>query len=207
VLQFRTVSNEILELLTSLQTIQELKTLRLVGGTALALQMGHRRSVDIDLFGKIEIDNYKLTELLKPIGNIKILKNSGSINIYKINNIKVDIVNYPYDWIKGPIIENELTLAGIEDISAMKLAAITGRGTKKDFIDLDFLLKKYTIKDIFNFYDSKFPDGNKMLVLKSLLYFDDADEDEMPEMFTPIDWNTVKAKIKSEVDKYIKSLK
>ncbi len=206
-LQFRTVSNEILELLTSLQTIQELKTLRLVGGTALALQLGHRRSVDIDLFGKIKIDNYKLTELLKPIGNIKILKNSGSINIYKINNIKVDIVNYPYDWIKGPIIENKLKLAGIEDISAMKFAAITGRGTKKDFIDLYFLLKKFTIKDIFNFYDNKFSDGNKLLVLKSLLYFDDADEDDMPEMFTPVDWHTVKTKIKTEVEKYIKSLR
>jgi len=206
VLQFRTVSNEILELLTSLQTIKELKTLRLVGGTALALQMGHRRSVDIDLFGKMEIDNYKLTELLKPIGDITVLKNSGSINIYKINNIKVDIVNYPYEWIKSPIIENGLKLAGIEDISAMKLAAITGRGTKKDFIDLHFLLKKYTIKDIFSFYDNKFPDGNKMLVLKSLLYFDDADEDDMPEMFTPIDWLTIKAKIKTEVKKYIKSL-
>jgi hypothetical protein len=69
-----------------------------------------------------------------------------------IENIKVDIVNYPYSWLDEMICENDIVLATDKDIAAMKLAAITNRGTKKDFIDLYFLLKKYTLKQILSFY-------------------------------------------------------
>lgn len=97
-LQTKTVSAELLELLKALMEIEELKGLRLVGGTALALQFGHRNSIDIDLFGHFDLDDFALTKLLSQFGDLQFLSGSKSIKIYLINGIKVDLVNYPYDW-------------------------------------------------------------------------------------------------------------
>lgn len=83
------------------------------------------------------------------------------------------------------------------DIAAMKLNAIVGRGSKKDFADLYFLLEKYSIQEMISFFNKKFADGSEFMVLKSLHYFDDADLEEMPEMTSPIDWEKIKAKIRS----------
>ena len=101
--------------------------------------MGHRTSIDLDLFGHIEEDEFAITRALNELGDVTILKRSENINIYTINGIKVDIVNYPYSWLLDTLAEDNLKLARIEDIVAMKLAAITNRGTKKDFIDLFFI--------------------------------------------------------------------
>lgn len=198
-LHFNTIYPQTLELLKKLQSVAELNNLRLVGGTALALQIGHRISVDIDLFGQLEVDEVFFYQLLKDIGPMVHLKKSPNINIFTINNIKVDIVNYPYPWIEKPLIVNAITLADKPDIAAMKLSAITGRGTKKDFIDLYFLLKHFTLAEMFAFYKQKYPEGSEFLVLRSLSYFSDADENEPPLMIEPINWNQVKKAIKNEV--------
>lgn len=175
--------------------IPGLEELRLVGGTALALQLGHRRSIDLNLFGELQIEDYDLTKAINKIGKATILKNTPNIKIYTIDNIKVDIVNYFYPWITEPIKDEEFTLASANDIAAMKLAAITGRGTRKDFIDIYFLLQKFTLKEILSFYEDKYADGSVFLVLKSLIYFKDAEEDENPMMFKPVDWEKVKQTI------------
>ena len=96
------------------------------------------------------------------------LKKSPNINIFIINNIKVYIVNYPYPWIEKPLVTNSIIMADKSDIAAMKLAAITGRGTKKDFIDLYFLLKYFTLAEMLTFYKQKYSDGSEFLVMKSL---------------------------------------
>ncbi len=106
--------------LKSLQKVPAFSELRLAGGTSLALQIGHRKSIDIDLFGVLRTDEYAISEALNAIGKVIILKKSENINIYLIDNIKVDIVNYSYSWIEKPIIEDELILAGKKDIAAMK---------------------------------------------------------------------------------------
>ncbi len=87
----------------------------------------------------------------------------------------------------------------------MKISAITGRGTKKDFIDLYFLLKRYTLKEILNFYMQKYDDASLFMAIRSLAYFTDADENEQPEMIIPADWNEVKRTIETELENYIKS--
>ena len=97
-----------------------------------------------------------------------------------VDGIKVDIVNYPYPWIDSPIVENGVTLAGIQDIAAMKLSAITNRGTKKDFIDYYFLLKTYSLKELLDLYVRKFADAQLFTAIKSLTYFQDAEVDPMP---------------------------
>ncbi len=84
----------------------------------------------------------------------------------------------------------------------MKLAAITGRGSKKDFIDIYFLLKKFSLKELMAFYNKKYFDGSEYMVIKSLTYFGDAEPDPMPEMIKDINWKTVKETIRSEIEKY-----
>lgn len=81
----------------------------------------------------------------------------------------------------------------------MKITAIIGRGTKKDFIDIAFLLQRFTINDIMDFYTSKYPDGSTFMAMKSLAYFDDAEEDIMPYMLADISWETIKQQILSKI--------
>lgn len=177
--------------------------MRLVGGTALALQIGHRNSVDLDFFGKIETDEYAISKMVNLLGEARILKKSPNIYIYLINNIKVDFVNYPYAWIDDVVVEDGLRLAAKNDIAAMKLSAITGRGSKKDFIDLFFLLKEFSLEEMLEFYKLKYPDGSVFLVLKSISYFEDAEKNEMPKMFIDISWKKVKNEIVSAFDHYL----
>ena len=120
-----------------------------------------------------------------------------------VNDVKVDIVNYPYKWIDEPVGENGIILAGIKDIAAMKLSAITNRGTKKDFIDLFFLLKSFPLKDLLAFYLQKYSDAQLFTVLKSLTYFEDAEDDPMPMMTEPVMWQDIKATIIDTVSLYL----
>ncbi len=200
-LHYNTITAETLELLKKLQAVPAFSELRLVGGTALALQIGHRNSIDIDLFGKLSIDEIALNEALSNIGKLIQLKKSKNINIYSLNNIKLDIVNYPYQWIGQPIKTDTLLLAGLKDIAAMKLAAITSRGTKKDFIDVFFLLNRFSLPEMLDFYENKYHDGSVFLVLKSLTYFEDADQDETPKMYVEYNWEKTKSKIINEISK------
>jgi predicted nucleotidyltransferase component of viral defense system len=204
-LHYNTINSATLELLRQLQAIPAFSKLRLVGGTSLALQIGHRTSIDLDLFGYLDADEFVVTNALNKIGDVTILKRSENINIYIINGIKVDIVNYPYSWLLDTLVEDNLKLARIEDIAAMKLAAITNRGTKKDFIDLFFLLKQYSLAELLKFYNKKYADGTIFLVIRSLSYFDDADTEAMPNMSTPINWQEVKEHISHLLSSYQKN--
>jgi len=93
-------------------------------------------------------------------------------------------------------------LAQMEDIAAMKLSAISGRGTKKDFIDLYFLLRHFKLREIMQYYNRKYHDGSEFLVLKSLTYFEDADPDQSPVMLQPIEWDKIKEAIIKQVENY-----
>ena len=194
-LQYQTIYPATLQLLKDLQSLESLKECRLVGGTALALQLGHRRSVDLDFFGIVPQTPDELQDLLRENHDVTIVKESKNIHIYLIDGVKVDIVNYKYDWIDTPIEEDGIRLADVKDIAAMKVAAIIGRGTKKDFIDLYFLLKQYSLKELLELYLQKYPDGSLFIAIKSLSYFEDAEADPMPVMFEEVSWPDVKALI------------
>ena len=173
--------------------------LRLVGGTALALQLGHRKSIDLDFFGTIEADSLDIREALEESHEVSIVKESKNIHIYMVDGVKVDIVNYQYSWIDEPVIDSGITLASIKDIAAMKIAAVIGRGTKKDFIDIDVLLRTFTLRELLELYLKKYPDGSLFIAMKSLSYFEDAESDPMPFMFEDTDWDGVKARIREAV--------
>ncbi|MEO6134444.1 MAG: nucleotidyl transferase AbiEii/AbiGii toxin family protein [Ginsengibacter sp.] len=202
-LYYETVDRSTLELLTQLQSIDLFKDLRLVGGTSLALQIGHRKSIDLDLFGNIDVDVLEINNALSGAGNVTQLKDSKNIHIYLVNGIKVDIVNYTYPWLQGMIDDEGIRLASCEDIAAMKLAAIAGRGTKKDFIDLFFLLKHLSLNRMLQLYQEKYSDGSLFMVLKSLIYFEDADLDLMPDMLIPLEWKVVKEVVIAAHKEYV----
>jgi len=109
--------------------------------------------------------------------------------------LKVDFVTYAYAWLKEASFEEGLRLAQIEDIAAMKLEAITNRGSKKDFIDVVFLLELFSLKEMLDVYQRKYPAGLKLLVMRSLVYFDDAETTDMPVMLKSLSWDEAKARI------------
>lgn len=198
-LYLETVESSTLELLKKLQRLPVLEQTRLVGGTALALQLGHRKSIDLDFFGTVDCEAEYLRESIAGIASLTILKESPHIHIYIVDGIKVDIVNYKYPWLDDVVLEQGLRLASVSDIAAMKITAIIGRGTKKDFIDIAFLLHHFSLEEILHFYAAKYNDSSVFMAMKSLAYFDDAEADPMPDMFVNQSWQQVKAYVLSKI--------
>lgn len=199
-----TVATETLDLLKAIQSQEEFKSLRLVGGTSLALQYGHRLSIDLDFFGDLNIEDEELLAILHQIGPTRPLKLSKLIKAVMCCDVKVDFVHFHYPWISEPIHFEGMVLASDQDIAAMKISAITGRGSKKDFFDLHELLKRYELKEIIQWYEAKYADGSTFLALKSLIYFDDANEQEDPVSLNKTSWEQVKASISEAYQKYMK---
>ena len=155
-LQTQTVVPELMELLKKIMSEKLFSDFNLVGGTSLALQIGHRNSVDIDLFGNSEINSEIFIEKLSEFGNVKVSQSTKNILITKINDVKVDFVNYKYPLLSEYLFIENIRMLSTKDIAAMKLNAIAGRGSKKDFIDLYFLLNEFSLKEILSFYEKKY---------------------------------------------------
>lgn len=181
-------------MLKELQAIPELKELRLVGDTSLALQLGHRISIDLDLFGSFD-SSLPLEMFLFDFENVNKTGSNRFMHFFEIDGVKVDFVNYNYPWLNEPLIEEGIKLASIEDIAAMKINAIINRGTKKDFIDIDFLLERYTLVQILELYQKKYEVKDYQMALRSLSYFEDAENEAMPRMLVKKDWKTIKSDI------------
>lgn len=198
-LHYKTIEPGTLELLNKLQAIPALHQVRLVGGTSLALQIGHRKSVDLDLFGTLTVEPEEMLDMIRPLGDFTIIQNTGNIHVFMIEGIKVDIINYPYPWLSPALETDHLRLASIEDIVAMKIAAIVGRGTRKDFIDIHFLLRRFSLQKMLDLYTQKYVNATSFMALKSLAYFDDAEEEPEPYMFESVEWSTLKAELGKHV--------
>ena len=188
-----------MELIKKIMSEKLFSDFNLVGGTALALQMGHRNSIDIDLFGNSEINSEFFIEKLSEFGEVKVAKSTKNILITKINEVKVDFVNYKYPLLSECLFIENIRMLSVKDIAGMKLNAIAGRGSKKDFIDLYFLLNEFSLEDILSFYEKKYKDGSVFMVQKSLTYFEDADAQQQPKMFKDFNWEICKQKIIEEV--------
>ncbi len=198
-LHFKTIEPKTLDLLKQIQSNKYFTETRLVGGTALALQLGHRKSIDLVFFGHTTLEPIEITQELKNYGSVITRSANRSIQRYMVCNIQLDFVEYDYPWLDAPITIDGLSLASCRDIAAMKLSAITNRGTRKDFVDIAFLLNKFSLQDMLQFYKDKFSDGEIFSVLKSLAYFTDAEEDPMPNMLVPFEWKEAKQQISNAV--------
>lgn len=199
-LQQQTVPARALELLKAIQSNAFFEGTRLVGGTALAMQIGHRISIDLDFFGDFPHDHNLISQELSAMGSVVNLRNTKSIKIYKVDDVKIDFVNYQYNWLEDAGVEQNFCLAGKKDIAAMKISAITGRGSKKYFVDVYALLNFFSLAEMMQWFIEKFPDGSLFLAQKSLIYFDDADEEKDPNMLVSYDWKKIKKRIVKEFE-------
>jgi Nucleotidyl transferase AbiEii toxin, Type IV TA system len=195
-LQLRAIEPGTLELLKSLMREPFLAGNYLVGGTSLALQMGHRLSIDLDLFthepfnGSVLLDEFKTNYTVQP------LTVTDTIFILVVNGIKVDCVRFKYPFAFPLIHLDGIRLADIRDIAPMKLDAVTKRGNKKDFIDMYYLFERYTPQEILQWYDQMFKHATSFHVIRSLTYFEDAEQTEMPVMFDKkVSWSAVKKRM------------
>lgn len=202
-LHVETVSPSTLDLLRRLQRMPELVNMRLVGGTALALHLGHRKSIDLDLFGNFD-STISYRKILSDAGYSAEGSESGTVQSLRVENVKVDLVNYPYPWIDNVCEEGDVRLAGLKDIVAMKLSAVANRGRKKDFIDIARLLDDFPLDQMFDLYKKKFSVSELSFPLRGLMYFDDAEEDPMPEMLgNSLTWENVKKKVVATTREYV----
>ena len=202
-----TVESTTLELLNSLQSQPYLKGFYLVGGTALALRIGHRRSVDLDLFSNFSFDVVQLLENLTADYNFNLFFSANNTIKGSIDNVKVDFISHRYPFISEPVVEEEIEMLSFQDIIAMKLNAISANGQRvKDFIDIFYLIRSFSIEQMIGFYKKKYTNYNEVSVLKSLVYFDDIDFNDWPEITAEpnLKWHVVKNELEKSVKKYLK---
>lgn len=169
----------------------------MAGGTALALQLGHRTSLDFDFYTEKKFDNEKLLrELEKRFKDIKLIQNPEQTLIVKINGKEISFFHYPYPLIYSLVRNKEIpSLASKKDIAATKVMAIIQRGTKRDFIDICFLIKEFGLKEIFEIANKKYPSFNKYLALQALTYFKDAEKEKKKRKVTyikEVNWPKIK---------------
>lgn len=191
-LKYQTIFPDTLGLLKDLMKLPFLSDFYLVGGTGLALQIGHRISVDLDLFTNKEFETEEMIRNLENQFPVKVINESkNSINLV-INNIEVDIIRHNYPLIDKLLNIDDIRLLSERDIAAMKLSAIARRGSRKDFYDLYFLLQKYSVTELLDFYKLKYSSTEIFHIIKSMVYFDEAELDPQPRLITNISWEKVK---------------
>jgi len=206
-LRKETVAEPTLELLKTLMNDQLLKDFFLVGKTALALQLGHRISIDLDLFTQLPFDqNFLLAELES---KYKFQLDYESKNTLKgeIKNVKVDFIAYNYPLVK-PLIQKEgVRMASPEDIAAMKLNAVSGNGTRlKDFIDIAYLSPILTLSQMVDAYEGKYASRNPLMLLKALDYHNDINFKEIIEMLDgKYQWKNIENRL-SQMTRFPKKL-
>lgn len=153
------------------------KEFYLAGGTALALQIGHRDSIDFDFFSEESFDTGRLFEQsARAFAGHQLLKiqdEKDTLTYLVDESVSMSFLGFPYPLLEPLITTEYLTLASIGDIGCMKLSAITSRSTLKDYVDLYFILKTVPLQHLLAACAMKFPMIDRNLVLKSLVYFDD----------------------------------
>jgi predicted nucleotidyltransferase component of viral defense system len=207
-LHIETVESRTFSLLKDLMALTVLERFSLVGGTALSLHYGHRSSDDLDLFCH---EKFSITQILHALESafgtrLAFKQQQAGFGIFCfIDDIKVDIIHYPFLPIELPTVVENIRFYSNADIAAMKIQDILGRGKKKDFWDLFELLKHYPLQQIIEWHKQKFP--SQMLAISiphALTYFIDAEESETPVSFKNQTWDEVKKGIQLVVREYLK---
>lgn len=206
-LHIKTVEPRTFSVLKDLMAMPELDNFYLVGGTALSLLYGHRLSVDLDLFCNKPFENIVVIEALKNKFQDKftVEEKQPRFGIFGyIDEVKVDIVRHPHPLIRPETCIEGIRMFSTEDIIAMKVQAILGRGKKKDFWDIAELLQHFTIKDFIQFHREKYSTLNLLITVpQAITYFADADESEAPISLKKQSWETVQAFIQNKVRDYL----
>lgn len=196
-----TVATATLGLLRELMQMEVLKNFALVGGTNLSLRLGHRISEDLDIFAN---EPYDSEDVIKPLhdlfsGEITIAERRIHTILAYIRTVKVDIVLHRYQYLHPVETIDGIRFVSIPDVVAMKLNAITRRGAKKDFFDIAELLDRYTLAEMLQFFADKYAATDIGFVVRSLTYFEEAENSKDPVMLKDINWKQVKKEIQQAV--------
>lgn len=169
----------------------------LAGGTALAVHLGHRKSIDLDFFSQEDFSTPEIKRQLSQIAKIVLLGEADGTLHVTVDLVMVSFLHYRYGLLYPPIMFEGLAIADKRDIAAMKLDAVSSRGSRKDFIDIYELLKQHTLAELIDFFEKKYAGikYNMLHILKSLVYFDDADGEPPPMMLHDVNWDDVKQSI------------
>jgi predicted nucleotidyltransferase component of viral defense system len=207
-LQRKAVEKHTFSLLEELMDIDFLKEFSLVGGTALALRLGHRKSIDIDLFNTGKFDLARLKEKLsRRLGDRASFHSSekNRLGIFGyFEGIKLDLCKHPYPLLKPVEIISGIRMWSLEDIAASKVYAIAARATKKDFWDMDILLDHFSVEEIAGFYDKRYKQVLAISIAKMLTYFDEANDSDTPVCLLGKTWSQVKKSISKKINKDLK---
>lgn len=189
------------EVIKKIQGVSFLQQFYLSGGTALALHLGHRESEDLDFFTPDTFNPQRLQSEVQKIGQLESAEIAeGTLNVF-LDTVKLQFLHYPYPLLELTTTWEGLSLSSVIDIACTKIITISMRGSKKDFIDLYFLLKRYSLQELFEKVDQKYQgvNYNRTHLAKSLIYFEDADAQPMPRMLQNVEWEEVKTAITQAV--------
>jgi predicted nucleotidyltransferase component of viral defense system len=207
-LHIETVEPNTFSVLKQLMEIAELKNFSLVGGTALALCYGHRKSDDLDLFSNKPFENPELVNALEKKFKTSFVNRTTNprFGIFGfVKDVKIDFVSHPHALIRSELNIEDIRMFSTEDIIAMKVQAILGRGRKKDFWDIAELLQHFSVTDFIKFHKEKYATQNLLITVpQALTYFADAEESEEPISLKKQTWDSVKEFINAKVREYLK---
>ena len=180
--------------LRDLQRISALTNFYLAGGTGLALHVGHRRSIDLDFFTREPFGPEAILGRLEKLDGLQVLAKDLETLHLNLRETKVSFLGYRYPLLFPCLALHEVKIADPRDIACMKISAIAGRGTKRDFIDLYAVSKHYELEQLLAWFKEKYAQANysMMHILKSLTYFEEAEKDPMPDMLVGLTWERVK---------------
>lgn len=200
------INPETKKVLEKIKSSNLAKDFYLAGGTALAIQLGHRESIDLDWFSAKIFSGFQIKNSLSALGKFELVSEEENALHGILDSVRVSFLFYPYAN-QFPLINFlGVKIADEKDISAMKISAMSSRGSKKDFIDLYFLLKKYSIDQLLDWFSKKFKaiNYNKLHIFKSFLYFETADAEPIPKMLKTVSWEEIKKDLTEKVRLFLK---
>ncbi|KJS15183.1 MAG: hypothetical protein VR69_14950 [Peptococcaceae bacterium BRH_c4b] len=168
----------------------------LAEGTATALHLGHRISEDFDFFSRQEFETFEIIQELSGLGKLTISGESPGTIHGILDGVKLSFIYYKYPLLYPTVNILGCQTADIRDIAAMKMTAISGRGSKKDFFDLYFIIReRISLDELMLLFDKKYSGigYSRYHLIKSLAYFEDAEREKNPIMLRPADWKEVKS--------------
>jgi hypothetical protein len=204
-LHLETIAPRTLALLKELMADSACAEFALGGGTAIALQIGHRISIDLDLFTTSTFTGSELLGRLNCRDRCEVISaESANTLLLMIDGIKVDMIRFNYPQNAALLVEDGIRMYDLPDLVPMKLGAICGRGARKDFYDVACLLERCSLRQMLDWYRAKYPQYELFPVLKSLVYFDDAEDQPEPNMLWPIAWGEVKERVAEAVAREVR---
>lgn len=215
-LHTQAVATELLKVIEQLMQINSLQNFRLVGGSALALQLGHRESIDIDLFSSNDFPSEQICDELTEKFNLneRVRAGGGIMITTRINDVKVDIIDDKKKFIRDAVVENGIRMAHPEEIAAMKIKItcdpFSGRKTQKDLSAIATLLDHYSVKEMIGFFKEKYPTMapyTENVILQLNKDFAQAERNsKMPRMLNGMTWEKVKQRIEIGLREYFDGL-